>query len=192
MDRRIFITKMQDVIQKRNLFLLLTLVLLMVVILQSVIVLKTMGNQRILLIPMPLKQTGWVDKTRVSDNYLTEMTRYYATLFLDRTPDDDTRQMAEILHYTAAQNYGELKAELVMQNDRLKKNHLSTWFSPVSVNVDTDALVADITGDLHIMVGKTEVTTKRTTYRAYYAYHNGALLIRQFNEVDKREESSHE
>lgn len=183
MDRNLFIGKLEEIVKKRNLFLCLTFILLGVVVLQSLILFKTIGNQRILLIPMPLQESGWVDKTSVSESYLAEMTRYYSTLFLDRTPEDNMHQMAEILHYSAAQSYGTLKSDLLSQTATLKKNHVSTWFSPLSVSVNVAGLNADITGDLHLIVGKEEVSIKRITYRAHYVYRNGALLISAFNQV---------
>ncbi len=185
MKRQLFIGKLQSVIAKRDLFLFLTIVLLGIVMLLSVALIKTVGNQRIVLIPMPLKQTGWVDKSRVSEGYLSEMTRYYSTLFLDISPDSPSSQIDEILHYSAAESSSALKSQLLTESDYLKRNHVTTFFSPASVAVDTDNLIADITGDLHIMVGKEEVKVSRLTYRAHYVYRNGALLIAGFNEVKK-------
>ncbi|NNM59381.1 MAG: type IV conjugative transfer system protein TraE [Legionellales bacterium] len=185
MKRKLFIGKLQSIIAKRDLFLFLTLVLLGVVVLLSMALIKTVGNQRIVLIPMPLKQAGWVDKARVSEGYLTEMTRYYSTLFLDISPDSPSSQIEEILHYSASESNSALKSQLMSETQYLKRNHVTTFFSPASVAVDTNTLIADITGDLHIMVGKEEVKVSRVTYRAHYVYRNGALLIAGFNEVKK-------
>ncbi|MFN7097090.1 MAG: type IV conjugative transfer system protein TraE [Gammaproteobacteria bacterium] len=185
MKREIFINKLQEVIQKRNLFLLLTIVLMTIVLLQSVILINVINNTRIVLIPMPLKQTGWVDKNTISDSYLAEMTRYYSSLFLNMSEDDSNDRINEILHYSAPEMYGELKTQLLNETGNLKKKHISTWFSPMNVSVDTSNLTADITGDLHILVGKDETNVLRVTYRSHYVYRNGALLIDGFNEVKK-------
>ena len=185
MKRQLFIGKLQSVMAKRDLFLFLTMALLAVVLLLSVVLIKTVGNQRIVLIPMPLKQAGWVDKARVSEGYLAEMTRYYSTLFLDMSPESSSSQIDEILHYSASESAGALKAQLLLEQDYLERNHVSTFFSPASVAVNTDNLTADITGDLHVMVGKEEVKVSRVIYRAHYVYRHGALLIAGFNEVKK-------
>lgn len=187
MKRALFIGKLQSVIAKRDLFLFTTLALLAVVVLLCVALIKTVGNQRIILIPTPLQQAGWVDKARVSEGYLAEMTRYYSSLFLDVSPNNQNAHIDEILHYSAAESNGALKTQLLAEADYLKRNHVSTWFSPASVAVDTNNFTADITGDLHLMVGKEEVKDSRVTYRAHYVYRNGALLISGFNEVKKDE-----
>lgn len=183
MKRQIFLSKLNAAVQKRDLFLFLAIALLIIVILQSVVLMKSVGNTRLVLVPMPLKQTGWLDKRGVSASYLSEMTRYYASLFLNLSPDDSQQQMEEILHFTAPERYGLLKSELLTEMENLNRKHLSTWFSPVSVTVDMHQLTADITGDLHVLVGKEETQVVRTTYRAHYIYRNGLLLIAAFNEV---------
>ena len=176
-------SKLGDLAKKRDVFLTLSIALLIIVLLQSFVLIKTVGNTKVVLIPMPLKQTGWIDKQGVSVSYLTEMTRYYSTLFLNISPSETDDQMQEILHFTAPAFYGALKAALLEQKKTLERKHISTWFSPVSVRSDVQNLTADITGDLHILVGSQETEVKRVTYRTHYVYKNGLLLIASFNEV---------
>lgn len=187
MNHQLLSQRIETLLAKRNFLVIVAGVLLLALVLQSLVLFKVAGNQRILLIPMPLRQPGWVDKASVSESYLAEMSRYYSSLFLNRTPEDDFHQIAEILHFAASEDYGQLKSDLVAQNDMLQKNHLSTWFSPAEVSVNLPALSADIKGELHLVVGKEEIAVDKKTYRLRFAYKNGALLIKSFAEVDSHE-----
>jgi len=175
-----------DVIKQRNELLVILLAMFVVIILLSIALASGFGrDERVIFIPPNMHAIGSVDKNGVSDSYLADMTRYYALMFLDVTPSDATAQINELLRYAAPESYGALKDQLLTQAGTLKKHQLSLRFVPISTEVDNKALVADITGDLHVYVGKTEVNNLRATYRVHYRLRNGSLLISGFNALSK-------
>jgi len=175
-----------DVVKQRNELLVIMLLLFGIIVMLSIALAAGLGrNERVIFIPPNMHAIGYVDKSGVSDSYLADMTRYYALMFLDITPSDAASETQELLRYAAPESYGALKDQLLAQSARLKKHQLSLRFVPISTDVDSKALVADITGDLHVYVGKAEVKTVRVTYRARYRLHNGSLLISGFNVLTK-------
>lgn len=175
-----------DVIKQRNELLVIMLVMLGIIVLLAIALASGFGrDERVIIVPPNMHAVGYVDKNGVSDSYLADMTRYYALMFLDVTPSDATAQINELLRYAAPESYGALKDQLLAQAVVLKKHQLSLRFVPISTEVDSKALIADITGDLHFYVGKAEVNNLRVTYRAHYRLHNGSLLISGFNVLSK-------
>ena len=175
-----------DVIKQRNELLVIMLAMLGIIILLSIALASGFGrDERVIIIPPNMHAVGYVDKNGVSDSYLSDMTRYYALMFLDVTPSDAASETSELLRYAAPESYGALKDQLLAQSETLKKHQLSLRFVPNSTEVDSNALVADITGDLHFYVGKAEVNNLRVTYRVHYRLHNGSLLISGFNVLSK-------
>lgn len=183
MEHTLFTSKLQDIIKHRNIFMITTVGLLLIILLQSIVLFKTIGNTKVILVPMPLKQIGWVDKYHVSDSYLVEMTRYYAYLFLDTSPHENKDKMAEILKFVAPKYHNSLESQLIKQNAIIDKQHISTWFSPEKIKVSQTSLSAEISGTLHVYVGKEETDSHEVTYSVHYVYRNGSLLIAAFNEV---------
>lgn len=179
-------TNLVEVIKQRNELLVILLAMFVVILLLSIALASGFGrDERVIIIPPNMHAIGTVDKNGVNDSYLADMTRYYALMFLDVTPSDATADMDELLRYAAPESYGALKDQLLAQAATLKKHQLSLRFVPISTEVDSKALVADITGDLHFYVGKAEVNNLRVTYRVHYRLHNGSLLISGFNVLSK-------
>jgi len=187
MNINIIKTTLQDAIKQRNVFLLTTLLSLVILLLETFWLVSGLGiNERVIIVPPNMHAVGYVDKDGVSASYLADMTRYYALLFLDVTPSNASSQANALLNYVAPEHYGALKEQLLAQADKLKQHALSLRFAPISTEVDNTALVADITGDLHFYVGKSEVNVMRVTYRVHYRLVNGALLISSFNVLENK------
>lgn len=180
-------TTLVDAIKQRNVFLLTTLLCLVIILLETCLLLSCLGkHERIVIVPPDMHAVGYIDKDGVSDSYLADMTRYYALLFLDVTPSSAPAQAQALLNYVAPQSAGALKDQLLAQADKLKAHQLSLRFAPTNIEVNSKVLVADITGDLHFYVGKSEVNVVRATYRVHYQLNNGALQITSFNVLDNK------
>ena len=187
MNINILKTTLTDAIKQRNVFLLTTLICLVILLLETCLLVSGIGQrERILYIPPNLHSVGYVDKNGVSDSYLADMTRYYALLFLDATPSSAPAQAQALLTYVAPESRGALKDQLLAQADKLKAQQLSLRFAPTNIEVNSQALVADITGELHCYVGKSEVNVIHATYRVHYQLNNGALQITSFNVLENK------
>lgn len=175
-------SRLQELIARRNGYLVLSVGLLLLCILLSIMVLRLIGRERIIITPPVVHRSFWVDNQQVSPEYLTEMTAFLAQLRLTVTPTSAEYQRETLLRYTDASYYGEFKNELVAEADHLNKSHVSLAFYPTHISVDAPNLTAHITGDLVSTVGNAPLPPARITYQVRYRYTNGQLRLQSFQE----------
>jgi type IV conjugative transfer system protein TraE len=177
--------KLKDVIKKRDAFFTMAILSMTLCLLLAMALLFHRSQDRIVIVPANFQQSFWVNKDGVSASYLAEMTRYFATLELNMTPESSDYQVGQVLKYTDPKQYGAIKAELIKYRDTVKNEGLTTAFFPVDVQVNLPKFQATIVGDLSYFVGKQETNTQRVTYLAQYRFNNGRLYLSSFQEVEK-------
>ncbi len=179
-------SRLQELIAKRNGYLILSVGLLLLCILLSIMVLRLIGRERIIITPPVVHKSFWVDNQQVSSEYLSEMTVFLAQLRLTVTPSNAEYQRETLLRYTDASFYGEFKNELVAEADHLIKSHLSLAFYPTQITVNAPNLTANITGDLVSTVGNAPLPAAHLTYQVRYRYTNGQLRLQSFQEQEEK------
>lgn len=137
-------------------------------------------HDRIIVTPPQLTQGFWVEGKRFSPQYLEEMALHYAHFFLDVTEKNILYQGDILLRYVTPDAYGTFKAKLLEDEKRLKKNNLSTRFSPSDVSISPDQLTVDLTGELMSYVGDKKISQVRETYQIKFQNQSGRLLIAAF------------
>jgi len=137
-------------------------------------------HERVIITPPQLTQGFWVDGNRFSPQYLEEMALHYAHFLLDVTEKNILYQGDILLRYVTPDAYGTFKARLLEDEKRLKKNNLSTRFSPSDVAISPDQLKVDITGELMSYVGDKKISQVRETYQFRFENQSGRLLIAAF------------
>jgi conjugal transfer pilus assembly protein TraE len=172
------LARLQHLIHQRNIFVGMSALLLGANVLLA---LKTFSHhERIIIVPPELHQSFWVEGKEVSHNYLEEMTLFFAHLLLDTSEASAPFHREVILRYANPDSYGALKTQLLEDEQRYKKEQLSTSFKPSVVQVDNKKMIADITGDLLSYVGSKKISQHRETYRFHFHYDRGRLLIDSF------------
>jgi conjugal transfer pilus assembly protein TraE len=179
-------SRLQQMLSQRNGYLVLAAGLLLLCMVLSLIVFSMMDRERVILVPPVLQKSFWVDHQSVSPSYLSEMAAFYTQMRLTVTPTSSVFQREMLLQYTDPKMYGVFKNELVAEEERLKTGRISLTFYPVNITVDVKHLVAEITGDLQSSVGNERMEPKRITYELRYIYSDGRLLLRSFNEKEKK------
>jgi len=137
-------------------------------------------HDRIIVTPPQLTQGFWVEGKRFSPQYLEEMALHYAHFFLDVTEKNILYQGDILLRYVTPDVYGTFKAKLLEDEKRLKKNNLSTRFSPSEVAISPDQLTVDLSGELMSYVGDKKISQVRETYQIKFQNQSGRLLIAAF------------
>lgn len=173
-------------IKRKNIFLLFSISLLIITLIEGLVILKTINNVRIVVVPTQLSSPAVFDNRGVSPSLIADLTRYAADLFLNASPDNTEYRTMQILKMTASQSNAAIKENLLAQNDMLVKNKASTVFYPKNVVPDNRALSATISGQLDIYIGSTLTQSIPKTYQVQYTYQSGNLLIIAFNEVNKK------
>lgn len=137
-------------------------------------------HERVIITPPQLTQGFWVEGNSFSPQYLEEMALHYAHFLLDVTEKNVLYQGDILLRYVTPDAYGAFKARLLEDEKRLKKNNLSTRFSPSDVAISPDQLRVDITGELMSYVGDKKISQVRETYQFKFQSQSGRLLIAAF------------
>ena len=170
--------RLGHILHQRNALLTLSFGLLALNILQAFLVLGK--DERVVVVPPDVRQEFWVQKHTVSASYLEEMAIVYADLILENTPSGAAFRRDIILRHAASSGFGALKAKLLADEKRFKKEHLSTSFQANKVIVDPKKLRVEVQGDLVRYVGNKRISQSRDVYEFIFTYHRGRLLIQSF------------
>lgn len=176
-------SELQAMVAKRNGYAVISVTALLLCVILSLVAVWAMGREKIIVVPPVIEKSFWVSNSQVSEEYLTEMTGFFAYLRLNVTPDSVDNQHRTLLQYTDPSAYSRLKNQLDQEAVRIKETHLSTAFFPTQVVVDNPHLTAQIIGDLHGKVGDTTLPTQRVTYAVHYRFAHGRLWVSAFEEI---------
>jgi conjugal transfer pilus assembly protein TraE len=171
-------SRLGSLVHQRNLFLVLIAALLIITFTQALFTL--FRSERIVVVPPDLKQEVWLEQNTVSSAYLEEMTLVYASLILESSPESAAYKRDIILRHTSPESYGALKRRLVEDEQRLKREHVTTSFQPNGIKVDSSLLTVEVTGDLLRFVGEKRISQSRDTYQFQFEYKAGRLSIKAF------------
>jgi conjugal transfer pilus assembly protein TraE len=138
-------------------------------------------KERIIICPPELKNSYWVEGNQFSPSYIEEMSLFFAHLLLDVTESSIGWQGSVILRYVIPESYGALKAKILDDEKRLKKEQLSLHFKATTFKLDASQLLAEITGDLISYVGSKKISQVRETYQLKLQNRSGRLLIESFS-----------
>jgi conjugal transfer pilus assembly protein TraE len=174
---------LQHVIGRRNGYLAIACGSLLLNMLLSVGVILMVGREKIVLVPPKIEQTFWVGHNSVSQEYLSEMSHFFATLRFNIKPNAIGGQREVLLRYVSPEYYESLKVELVNEVARMTKEHITTAFFPVEIKTDVKHLEALITGDLITTIGANQLPVRRVTYKISYGNNNYRLLVKKLIEV---------
>jgi conjugal transfer pilus assembly protein TraE len=187
MKIRLLNHRLGDLLHQRNLLLSLSVGLMSLNFTQALFTL--FHRERIIVMPPDLKQEVWLEKNKVSASYLEEMALFFADLILESSPESTAYKRDIILRNTVSEGYGPLKAHLLSDEERLKKDHVTTSFQANSAKVDPHHLTVELTGDLLQFVGEKRVSQSRDRYQFQFAYKAGRLLIKSFKLLSSQSES---
>jgi conjugal transfer pilus assembly protein TraE len=143
--------------------------------------------ERIILVPPNIARTFWITQSEASPEYLSEMSAFFAYLRLNLTPENADSQRQLLLRYVDPRFYGPINNALILERDRITKEHISTAFYPVNIRVDAKRNTVIITGDFVSNMGLTQLSLERVSYQLHYRYDQGRLLVSQFQEVKTHE-----
>ena len=137
-------------------------------------------SEHVVIVPPELKQSFWVEKSRASNAYLEEMGLFLISLILDNSPASAAYQRDVLLRYALPEFYSAFKTQLLADEERLKKENLSTNFRPLDVKVSRQSNHVEITGDLMGFVGDKRDFQARETYLLVLLFKKGRLFIQSF------------
>lgn len=146
-------------------------------------------RETVIIMPPEISQSFWIEKGRASAAYLEEMSVFLVNLILDNSPSSAAYQRDVILRYVLPESYGAFKSQLITDENRLKKENLSTSFKPVSIKVSRRQNLVHLTGDLFGFIGDKRIFQTRKCYALQLTFSYGRLFIKSFTEL---KENNHE
>lgn len=178
--------RLQDLLRHRNYLMMTCAGLLISNVVLSLVCLNK--DERITLVPPELKGPLWVERGQVSSQYLEEMTLFFASILLNKTPQSISYTHELILKYADSNGIGALKAQFNLEEERFKKSGLSTSFYPKKVTLQDGKMQADIRGEMMGFVGQKSIFQQEEAYRFTFTYAHGRLLIKSFQLLTGKEE----
>jgi type IV conjugative transfer system protein TraE len=171
---------------QRNALGILSASLLVVVLLQTTLLF--FKDTKTILLPAELKQGYWIEGNRFSPSYLEEQGMYFAHLLLDVSPANILDQGEVLLRYVDSKAYGDFRARLLQEEQRLKRDSLSLNFVAIECEVIPQELALEITGDLNGYVAAKKISSHRETYRIEFSSHKGRLFLKSFQVIKTDQE----
>lgn len=187
MKLNLYHSKLADTFRQRNNLMLIAMLLLVTVSLQAFVIFYLSGRERVILVPPQLEQSVWIEGNKVSRSYLEQMTLFFSSLALNITPDNAGFKHQRLLQFIDPSVYGALKAKLAQEADVLKRRNLSTVFQPISLAINEDQAMVDIEGDFVTLIGQTETSSIRRTYRTQFLNRQGQWFVSEFKELNNEQ-----
>lgn len=187
MRRTLFQMNFQKLLSQRNAFLTLAFGMAVANILLCMTVL--FSNERVVVVPPDIKRSFWTETSRVSKEYLEEMSVFFAGQILDVSPSSAAFQRDVVLRYVSPEFHNELKKRLIDEEQTYRKQQISTSFKPIKIEADAELLQIKLTGDLLSFVGKARVKQSRETYLLKFSYRSGRLLLENFKLLEVKNAS---
>lgn len=145
-------------------------------------------SERVVLVPPHLTGPAWVERNKVSPQYLEEMALFFGSILLNKTPQSAPYLHELLLRYADARGIGKLKHQLREEEERYQKSGLSTSFYPKKVTVREKSLQVDLSGEMVGYVSQKCIFQHEETYRLTFSFAQGRLLITSFESLTGREQ----
>ena len=112
-----------------------------------------------------------------SANYLARYAASLTNMLTTATPASVDHQREEILRVTAPTLFSTLEADLLNEATRMKKNRMSTVFTPMRVTVDESSLAVALDGELVVIMGDTVARREMKRFALGFQYQAGRLML---------------
>ena len=139
------------------------------------------------LVPAVSGPAWTVGETWAGRRHLEDTARTVAVTLLTLTPENavEVREAASRMAHASVR--GEIAAWVETEAARLKRRDLSSAFYPSGIEVATDALAAEVSGELVTWLGREEVTRTRKRYRLVFAMQGGRIGLLRFEDREAEE-----
>jgi conjugal transfer pilus assembly protein TraE len=145
-------------------------------------------SERVVLVPPHLTGPTWVERSKVSPQYLEEMALFFGSILLNKTPQSASYLHELLVRYADARGIGKLKHQLKEEEERYQKSGLSTSFYPKKVTVQERSLQVELSGEMVGYVSQKCIFQHEETYRFTFSFAHGRLLITSFKPLTRKEQ----
>ena len=128
---------------------------------------------------------GWkVGESWAGRRYLEDMARTAAATLLTLTAENAgyVREAAARLSHASAR--GAIGAWVASEAERMARRDLSSAFYPERIEIEADALAAEVTGELVTWIGREEAARASRTYRLVFRMEGGRIGLLRFEQME--------
>jgi len=138
------------------------------------------NKERIVVVPAYQQQSFWLDQANVSKEYLEQMSVFFIENLLNLTPDSIAYQRDVILKHVAPAFYRELKKRFIEEEERYRKECLTTNIKPMHIIVDEANKTTTTIGIFTSFIAGKQIKQTKDSYQLQFKYQHGRLLIESF------------
>jgi conjugal transfer pilus assembly protein TraE len=164
-------------------FFLRSVTLLLGISLVITTLMLSVKSQRILLVPPQITKEFWIERDRVSPEYMEQMGVFIATLVGNLSPVNAEFNINMLIkHYLdPARNNPEVVRELLGQAAYIKKNNITQAFFPSSISiVDSANMKVRVEGSSIMNVGTARVSGEKVSYLIRFDARDYKLYVEEF------------
>ena len=177
MDTNVSYTRLKTALRQRNVLAVFTLLLGVTGLLQTYLI--ATRDRHVILTPTLLADTA-LSTRAPSPEYLEQVTRDVAGLFLNRHPHNLSYFRENILRLAHPSTHGEIESALMETERRLIATKTATVFYPAEIYVDPLTLYSEIRGELHTYLGPERVSSEPALYAADWRFEAMRLWLEDF------------
>lgn len=130
------------------------------------------------------KSRIWFKGDLVSKVYLEDMSLHFAHLMLDKNVQNAKYNHEKILSYVAPENYTVVKAKLLEDFKRYKKENLSTSFYPSKINLNLKNNTVVMSGKLLTRVANRLVTEESKKFKVRFNNKHVTWYLAEFKAAE--------
>ncbi|MCB1115013.1 MAG: type IV conjugative transfer system protein TraE [Chlamydiia bacterium] len=190
MHTHFFTDKIKRLITIRNILLLSLLVMTCAFFRLSSLV--GQKEERVVIIP-PTGNPYWIEKTKISEEYLQEMGLYLAVFLVDRTPLDVDFKNSKLLEHVHAEHYHPLKKALSEEGETIKKSDHAFHFIKQKAWIDPQKLTYTIRGLQRVYIPRNKkaafLQEEEVSYVLSFKVEDGRLFLKHIQKENHHEES---
>ena len=172
----------QRILKQRNVLVGVSLGLLA---LSAILGVAAVSRDREIILEPLLRSPLTLSSAGVSREYLEAVTRDAAVMTLNRTPQSLNYWMKSVLEITDPRAYGAVRGDLLKIVEDQRGSSIAQYFTIDSIKVDPAALTSDVSGTMHTMVGRQEISALPKTFHYGWSYNGVSLKLIQFGMVEK-------
>lgn len=166
--------------KKLNFYLFSSITLLASNVLLAGLCWYTLVHQKIEVTPF-FGGEGYVKSdTSVDGRYLTQVTENFINARLNVTPHNIKANHKRLLNYVDSSVYHNVSTQLLNEQKKVTKQHISSYFDIESITPNTSKLNVEVIGTLRRFVGQRALHSEKRLYLLTYKYHLGRLSIQNF------------
>lgn len=135
------------------------------------------------LTPPEIRRSLTVSNIGLSKEYLEEMAPYHAHLLLNATPQNVDFRVDQLLKYAAPEYHNALEKESRINALWIKRNNLSTYFTPTSAAADVNDNTVLLQGLFEVKKNDNIVDSKTRQFVIAYNNNHGTLELLSIKEI---------